>query len=566
MARGDDTVGGSDLRKDRDYLNRRFSAMEQEYSTFEPHYKELTEFIDARRGRYFVTDRNKGDKRYKNIINNKGTRALRKATAGFMAGVMSPSRPWFIWTMADRDLMEGEAVKVWLKTFQRLVLMVVAKSNCYNMSPLMIRELMQFGTGCMTHVDDFDDVARFYTHTVGSYMIAQNSKLSVDTLAREFQMTCEQMVQKWGLNNVSTPVRNSYDNGNYGTWHTVRQFIELNPFRGNGEFSSEFLPFRSVYFEAGGRGGTSDKEKFLNRSGFEGFPAYVPRWELTGEDIYATSCPGMVNLGDIKQLQFQEKTKATAIAKMSTPPLQGPPVFKNSDIHNLPGGVTINNAMGGGKLEAIYQTDPRVRELLFDIEATEGRIDEGFYVDMFMAITDMQGIQPKNELQLSQVNEERLLQLGPALDQVHGEWLERMVRRIAKQILDAGMMPEAPPELRGKELDPEFVSALAMAQRSVTIGGIERTVGFASSLIQQGFDVSDKIDADRALEEYAQAVGSPPKIIVPDEQAAETRRQKQELQSRQAQLDQAEQGAGIMKLAADSKLDTESMLTAAGGQ
>ena len=309
-------------------------------------------------------------------------------------------------------------------------------------------------------------------------------------------------------------------------------------------------------------GSEGSKSKFLSRKGFKGFPAYVPRWELTGEDIYATSCPGMITLGDIKQLQSQEKEKAKSIAKSNTPPLQAPPIFKNQPIANLPGGVTTNiNTTTGQKIEPLYMVDPRVRELLFDIEATVERINEGFYVDMFMAITEQPGVQPKNELQLSQINEERLLQIGPALEQVHGEWLDRMVRRITSRVLEVGIMPDAPEALQGHELDVEFTSALAIAQRSVSISGIERTVNFATALTQAGYDVSDRINGDKTLEEYSTLVGAPPSILVPDEEAAARRAERAALEQQAMQLQMGQQVASMAKTAADTKLNDENVLS-----
>jgi hypothetical protein len=557
----------NDLRKDRDYLMRRLSEMQKEYMTFQGHYKELSEFIDPRRGRFFLDDRNKGDKRHKNIINNKATRALRKSTAGMLAGAMSPSRPWFTWSLMDKDLLNNQEVKEWLDLLQRIILLIFNKSNFYNMAPNMLRELLLFGTGCMTHVDDFDDVARFYTHTAGSFYIAQNHKLSVDTLARKFQMTSYQLVKRFGLANVSTGVKNSWDKGNYGTWHNVCQFIELNPFRDPGEIGSEFMPFRSVYFEPTTRN-AADKNKFLSRSGFQGFPAYVPRWETLEGDIYSVNCPGMTNLGDIKQLQTQEKEKAKAIAKQVAPPLQGPPAFQNQPIPNVPGGVAINTASATGqKIEAIYKVDPKIQEMMLDIQQTERRIDEGFYVDLFMAITDQPGVQPKNELQLSQINEERLLQIGPVLEQIHGEWLDRMVHRVAAQVIEADIMPEAPEALQGQELELEFVSALAMAQRSISIGAIERTMGFAGGMAQNGFEqVMDKVNPDKAFEEYAHLVGFPARLIVPDDEAQQARQQRQQAMQQAQQLEQAAQGANVAKMLSDAKLGDDNVLSSAVGR
>lgn len=550
------------LINDRDELTKRIAGMKQEYGTFEAHYKELSEYFDPRRGRFFVEDRNKGDKRYKNIINNAGGRALRVSVAGLHAGVMSPSRPWFTFTLLDTDLLQSERVKTWMELFRDIILLIFSKSNLYNMSPLMLRELLLFGTGCLTHVDDFEDVARFYAHTVGSYMIAQDERLNVNTLVREFQMTAVNMIKKFGLENCSQSVRNAYDNGNYHTWHTVCHVIEQNPHaKANGIFA-EFKPYRSVYFEQKSK----DKAVFLRRSGFDEFPGYCPRWVTTGEDIYATDCPGMMTLADVKMLQTQEKELALAIEKSGSPPLQGPPAFRNQPFSNLPGSyMSVKGTGAGNKIESIYTVDPKVQEQSFNIERTEKRIREGFFTDLFMAITDMEGVQPKNQLQLSQINEERLLQIGPALEQVHGEWLDRMVRRTAKQVIDAGIMPKAPPELQGKELELEFVSALAQAQKSVATSAIERTVGFAGSMAQIGFTQAlDKIDADVAIERYADLVGAPAKLIVPDEEAMQVREARKEELQRAQQLEMANQAAGVMKQAADSKLDNNVLAAVSG--
>lgn len=553
----------NELIRDRDYLNRRMAEMSQEFSSFTDHYKELSEFFDPRRGRFFLEDVNRGQKRHKKILNNHGTKALRRATAGMFAGAMSPSRPWFAWTMMDKALLNDPEVKEWLALFRDMVLLVFSKSNFYNMAPLMLRELLLFGTGAMTHEDDFDDVARFYTHTAGSYMIAQNSRSKVDTLARKFQFTCYQMVQRFGLANVSTQVKNNWDRGNYGQRHTVHHFIELNPFRNENEavISSEFQRYRSVYWEPNNNG--LDKQKFLRRSGTRGFPAYVPRWELADGDIYAVNCPGMTALGDTMQLQTQERELGKALAKNNTPPLQGPPSLRNKPIRNLPGGVTINTSVNG-KIESLYDVDPRVAEIGQDIQRTERRIDDAMHVDLFMAITEMEGIQPKNQLQLSQINEERLLQLGPVLEQVHGEWLARVVGRVAAQVLEAGIMPPAPDKLEGKELEAEFVSALAMAQRSVSVASIERTSNFVVGLMERGFEnAGDKLDVDFAVDEYASLTGAPPKLILPTEQAQRAREQRNQQRQQAAMVEQMTQAAQATNALGNANLPEE--LSGQGG-
>jgi hypothetical protein len=73
--------------------------------------------------------------------------------------------------------------------------------------------------------------------------------------------------------------------------------------------------------------------------GFHENPVIAARWAIFGNDAYGRG-PGMDALGDIKQLQVQQKRKAQAIDKMVNPPLLADVQLKNEPASLLPGGVT----------------------------------------------------------------------------------------------------------------------------------------------------------------------------------------------------------------------------------
>ncbi len=524
------------LLTSRKYFDQRLGSLKQEFQSFETHYKELSQFVQPRRGRFLTNDRNKGDKRYSSIINSRATQAQRTARAGLFAGTMSPTRPWFALVTPDPLLMEFQPVRIWLDDRERTIRAILNQSNFYNMAPVMLGELLLFATGCMLHVDDYQDVARFYTQTVGSYYIAQNERFEVNTLVRQFQRNTEQLIKQFGLVNVSTRVRDAYDKGNYDLWHDVVHFIEPNPDEDNSKLESRFKPFRSVHYQPD----NTDKNKFLGFSGFDEFPAYCPRWDVTNEDVYGTDCPGMTSLGDVKGLQIEEKRKAQGIDKMVNPPLRGPAALRNVPISSLPGGATLYDTPNqNNQLAPIYQVNPQLNELMLDIQQVEARIDKAYFVDLFNAISNMEGIQPRNQEELLQRNQERLLQLGPVLERVHGEFLSKMIDRIFNQMVRADLVPPAPPELQGQELEIKFISSLAMAQKAVAVQGIERLAGFVGSLAEMSPSAIDKFDADQAIDEYANAIGVPPKILVPDEELASIR----EAKARQQQMQMALQAA-----------------------
>ena len=539
-----------------EYFQRRLTALEKERQSFDYHWKDLSENIQPRRGRFFVQDRNRGWKRHNLIVNSTATRALRTATSGLLAGIMSPTRPWFNLDVTQQELGEKPAVKIWLSEVERRMRAIFNQSNLYNMAPSMLSELLLFGTGCMLHVNDKKDIARFYTQTVGSYFLAQNDRHEIDTLYREFQMQVGAMVKQFGLRNVSTQVQRSYDLGDYDLWHDVCHAIEprvegsaRNPFSTN-------KPFRSIYFE---KTSISEKSSILRESGFDHFPAYCPRWDLTGEDIYGTNCPGMIVLGDVRQLQVQEKRKAQAIDKMVNPPLKAPPSFRNVPVSTLPGGLTVYDeatALSGG-LEPVYQVNPQVNHLVMDIEKTEMRIKDTFYIDLFLAITDMEGIQPRNQLEIMQRNEERLLQLGPVLEQLHGEFLDKLVDRTFIQLQEAGGMPKAPPELEGQVLKVNYISSLAQAQRAVATGSIERIATFIGGMAEVFPNISDKFDADQAVDEYSSAILAPPRIVRSDEDVAAIREQRAAEAEQAKALEAMTMGAEMAKTASETSANEQ---------
>lgn len=550
-----------------DHVHKQIGALKQERSSFIDHYQELSRWVQPRRGRFLVTDRNKGEAsrhQRNNLVNSAATFALRTARAGLLSGVMSPTRPWFSLGSFDPAMMEFQPVKTWLEAVETVLRRIFNESNLYNMVPTMLGEAVLFGTGCMSHVDNFDDVARFYTHTAGSYMIAQDEDYKVSTLGREYQETVQQLVRKFGVENVSTATRTLYDRGEYHQWRPVYHLIEPNPDHDPNSRFAKKNRFRSVYLEEG----CNDK-KLLRESGFEDFPAYCPRWEVTDGDVYATDCPGMTALGDVKALQTEEKLKAQAIAKMVNPPLRGPPSLRNVPVSSLPGGLTVYDGTGGteGALAPIYTVNPKVQELGADIREVEKRIERAFYVDMFLAISNMDGIQPRNQFELAQRNQERLLQIGPVLEQLHGEFLNRLIDRTFAQAWKAGILPPPPRELAGQPLKVEYISTLAMAQRAVATGNIDRLSAFVGGLAEVGYHgVLDKFDADQAVDEYAAALIVPSKLIVPDDVVAQRRAERQQQQQAMMAMEAAQSAANTAKMASDAKTTEPSMLTRLAGQ
>lgn len=528
----------------KNFYERRKGALELERSTFIPHWKELAQYILPRKARFFVEDRNRGDKRYQSIINSRGTQAVKVSRAGLLSGVMSPSRPWFNLETEDAGLMESQKVRAWLDAVTKKMLGVYNRSNLYSVAPIMIGDVLLFATGSMVQLEDDKDVVRFYAHPIGSYVISQDERYNVNTHIRDFQMTVEQLVKEFKIENCSTRVAALYKKGDFDQWITVCHYVGPNPEYDGDKLDSKYKKIASVTWELGCQErGTTSEYRYLRESGFDEFPYYVPRWDLTGEDVWGTDSPGMVALGDIKQLQLEERRKMQAIDKMVNPPLKGPASVKNVPVSSLPGGLTIyDQDVGKDGLAPIYQVEPRISELKEDMQHVESRINEAFFVDLFFAITQMEGVQPRNQLELTQRNQERLLQLGPVLERLHNDFLSNMIERTFNIMARKGLLPAPPDELAGQPLSVKFVSSLAMAQRSAQIAAINDMRLFVTESASGGFpEAADKFNADEAISELSLVMGVPANIIRSAEEVAQIREQRGQAQAQQHQQDQLAQ-------------------------
>jgi Bacteriophage head to tail connecting protein len=541
----------------RDKLLTRWSALKSERSSWMTHWREISDYLLPRSGRFFTTDRNRGDKRHNSIYDSTGTDALRVLGAGMMSGATSPARPWFRLTTADPDLDESAAVKAWLADVQRLMLTVFQKSNTYRSLHTMYEELGAFGTGAALVLPDFDNVIHHYPLTAGEYAIATDHRGVVNTIYREFDKTVAELVSEFGKANVSQTVRDLYDRGNLDAWVTVIHAIEprRDGDRDMTKRDARNMPFKSVYFEAGGQ-----PDKFLRESGFKNFPGVAPRWAVTGGDIYGNS-PGMQALGDIKQLQHEQLRKAQAIDLKTKPPLQLPTALKNAETDFLPGGSTyVDMSSPSGGIRTAFEVNLDLSHLLADIQDVRERVRRSFYADLFLMLASA----PRSNMTATEVaerHEEKLLMLGPVIERVHNELLDPMIEMTFERMLAAGIVPPPPEELQGMELNVEFVSMLAQAQRAVATNSIDRYVSNLGAIAAFKPDVLDKFDSDKWADAYADMLGVDPDIVVPGEQVALIRQQRAEAQAQANQAAAMQQQAETVSKLANAQTSKPSALT-----
>lgn len=551
-------AGGATPQKD--YYKRRFSALRNERSSWEGLWKKVSAVIAPRRSRFLTSDRNEGADRSNNIVNNTGVLASRTLASGMMSGITSPARPWFKLIAPTPQMMEDHAVKKWLADVERIMRMVFARSNLYQALHALYIELGNFGVACLRVEEDFEDVCRGYVDTVGSYFLATDERGSISTMYREIELTVEQVVNKFGIENVSITTKRRYEEKNFDATLKVYHVIEPNTHAVKGSKLAKDMPYRSVWYEA-----ANNDDRMLKDSGFHEQAFMAPRWEVTGNDVYGSSCPGMVAVGDTNQLQFMERKSNLAIERKVDPPMLAPSALRLANVSSLPGAVTFYDALGNGAdgVRELFKVEFGINELEGKMGQIQERINSAFFADLFLMLsqTDRREITAR---EVAERHEEKLLMLGPMLERLQDELLDPLIDRVFGIAYRAGIFPPVPELLQNKDLRVEYISILAQAQQAVSVGAVERAAGFVGNLAAVHPEVLDIPDWDQTVRDYYEQIGvsannlKDPKKI---EQIRAARARQEQMAQMAAMAPAAAQGAQAAKVMSEADVRGDNGLT-----
>ena len=529
------------------------NSLKQDREPFEAHYAQLEQHFLPRRGQFTNDPAGKGNSDRGGLINGKmvdstPVRALRILQSGLQAGMTSPARPWFRLQPLDPGLRERKAVKEYIAKAEYEMRRLMDNSGLYKVLHTGYQHLGVYGTECAIIEDTLDYGLRGIELTPGSYWLGMSDERTVDTLYREFEMTVQQIVGKFVFRNskynepewgrVPQRVKNLYDKGNVTDRLTVCHLITPRQDRDHRFKDASNKPIASWYWlKEDDRPRTA--QTLAGDLGYDKNPISASRWTVSGYETYGIS-PGMETLPDVKELMAKRRDLAEAIKRMNRPAMNAHTDLRNSRFSLLPGAVNFMDDPAKGLIPA-FQANPDIGSLQRDIEISKDAVWSGMYADLFLMISNMPGVQPRNELELMERKEEKLIALGPVLEGLHNEKLKPLVERLYETVTSSGTLGPAPEELDGQELEIDFVSMLAQAQKAISTGSMERFAAFVGNISAVKPNVLDKFDEDQAVDEYADMIGVPPSIVRSDDEVDALRQQRQQAQQAAQAAEQAVQ-------------------------
>lgn len=514
----------SDVHK---VLKSKISTLETVRQPYLEFWRELADFYLPQRYVWLSSTSSRvRSMRNPNILDSTATIAARVLASGMMNGITSPARPWFSLRLMGIDEQDN-SVRIWLDEVTRRMSYVLAESNFYNAMAVMYLDLVIFGTSSMLIYEDFESVIRCYNPSLGEYYFAQDDRLAVNTFARKFTYTVEQVVGRWGEENVSPAVLAAWKKGGGSSQTEVKIVHLLEPNNdGKGKISKRFK-YRETYWEEGAKNGL-----VLGQKGFNEMPGLFVRWSTSGNDAYGF-CPGMESIGDVKQLQQETLRKAQGIDKVVNPPLVVDVQLQHRPTATIPGGITYIAGANNVGAKPLYQIAPPLGEMTADIQQIQMRIRETFHNPLFQMISQLDTVRSATEIDARR--EEKLVLLGPVLERFENEALDPCINRVYAIMQRAGLLPEPPESIQDADIEIQYVSILSTAQRAIAAIPTERFVQFVGNLIPVAPIVSDIVNWEELVRNYGRDLGIPAKTLNdPEVSAAIAKKRSDDMESEKA--------------------------------
>ena len=507
-------------------LLKRFDRLKTGRQNWESHWQEVSDYMIPRKADVTKT-RSKGDKRTELIFDSSPLQSVELLAASLHGMLTNPSTPWFSLQFKEDGIEGEEEAKEWLESATETMYAAFNRSNFQQEIFELYHDLITFGTAAMFVEEDEEDVLKFSTRHINEIYISENDKGRIDTIFRKFKLTARAAIQKFGQNasdNIATTARKDpYEE--IEILHVVYPRTDFNPKKQD----KPNMPFASVYLEAG----TGDE---LSVSGFKEFPFVVPRYLKASHEIYGRS-PAMTALPDVKMLNEMSKTTIKAAQKQVDPPLLVPDDGFILPVRTVPGGLNFYRSGTRDRIEPLNIGANNPLGLNME-EQRRNSIRNAFYVNQLM----MQQGPQMTATEVVQRNEEKMRLLGPVLGRLQSELLKPLIDRCFSILLRKNLFKPAPESLSGKDIEIEYVSPLAKAQKSQELQSIMRGIEIMGSLANVA-PVFDYINFDKLIGHLMDIVGVPQKILKPMSQVNSERQQKQQQQEQAMQMQQMQQVA-----------------------
>ena len=531
-------------------LLKRYRTLQTNRSHWESHWQELGDYICPRKAD-ITKKRTGGDKRTELLFDGTAVHAAELMSASLHGMLTNAATPWFDLRYENNELNGDDEAKEWLEGATDVMYQYLARSNYQEQIHALYSDLVTFGTAVIFIENDDDDGFRFSTRHIAEVYVSENEQGRVDTVFRKYKTTARAAVRQFGEQQVTQRISKLNSEEPYAEIELLHIVLPRED-RDRRKKNAKNKPFASVYIDP-------DEKMVIGESGYDEFPYCVPRFLKASFEIGYGRSPAMTALPDTKMVNKMSEVVIRAAQLQIHPPLMVPDDGFMLPVRTTPGGL---NFYRSGTRDRIEPLNIGANNPLGEMQLDQRRqaIRAAFYVDQLILGTGPQ----MTATEVVQRTEEKMRLLGPVLGRLQAELLQPLIGRCFAILSRQKKFAPAPPMLQDGNIDIEYVSPLAKAQRSGDIQGILQMIEFLMPLMQLDQGVADYLDMDGLAKHIIKVTGTPAAVVRGEgevsgirENRAAAMQQQQEMMAAQQMASAAGEAAPALRAVDETEIGQE---------
>ena len=577
------------MAKSIDYLLKKREMLVTERAPWDNQFEVLAEYVYQRKVGFQSETAPGAFKNDGSINDSTAARALQAMTSALMGSLWKTGGRTFRLNQ-PKYLPQNQANKEYYASLNEVVskYMETEKAGFELAFQENLDESAAFGTGSVgVFRGEYANPLIFKCWSLQSLRLSQSTDEFVDTLYFDEKPTVEQLVNTYGLENVSEGTKKKY-NEEKSQLDRVHICIAIEPRtkedqKDAPEAGNKAMPFATYHFEV-------ENKHILKESGYTELPSKPSRWYRLANEMYGRS-PTMDALPAITQINALKEAFVVGVEKKVEPPL-----FVMDDgslgaaaVDTSAGGLSVFNMSGrmtGQSPVGVIFDVGELQSIVAAIEQLRTEIMQHFLIDKLYDLNN------KTRMTLGEAEiryDIRSDALSSVYSRIFNEQLTPIITRSVNILFEMGILgitedDEAkrkileqngitpiviPPEIQeaiiaGKNLyDIEYISPAAQLLRSSEKAGVNELINGVLALGGAYPEAFEYLDVGEAIEAIRDLGGAPSKILKARDVAEANVRSKQEAEAAAMQAEKAKAESEAAKNVAGAGKD---VVTASQGQ
>jgi len=553
------------VAKSIDYLIKKRSMLVTERAPWDNQFEVLAEYVYARK-MGFQSETSPGEFKNDGSINDSTASRARQAMTSAIMGSLWKTGGRTFRLKAPDFITKTDENKKYYESINRVIYkyMESEKAGFELAFQETLDEEATFGTGAFgVFQGDYKNPLVFKCWSLQTLRISQSTDEFVDTLYFDEKPTIEQLVNTYGIENVSASVKEKYKDEKTRL-ERVLICIAIEP-RTNEDkkdapkAGNKAMPFATYHFEV-------DNKHILKESGYTELPSKVSRWYRLANEMYGRS-PAMDALPAIMQLNALKEAFIVGVEKKVEPPLY------TMDDGSL-GAAVVDTSAGG---LSVFNVSGRLNGqppvgVIFDVGELQSLVTaiEGFRTEIMnhFLIDKLYDLNNKTRMTLGEAEiryDIRSDALSSVYSRIFNEQLTPIIERSVNILFEMGLlgiseMDEARDKiLKANGIDPieipqeiqdailsgkdfyeiEYISPAAQLLRASEKAGVNETVNAVLALAAVDKYAMEYLDVGETIEAIRDLGGSPSRILVAMETAKANIRSRKQAEAEALEVEKA---------------------------